>query len=102
MDHKIRRVEMRNLKQSCLGARARIVCVLAGILVAAGTPLTSSATAAPAIPSPPFTYCPAVGLDSGCALAIYVTDSGIGGAGGPAPRPDDGGGGTLIGGGNLS
>jgi hypothetical protein len=72
------------------------------MFVATGNQLTPIATAATAVPTSPFTYCPAVGLDSSCALVIYVTDGGVGVTGDPSQGPYDGVEDTLIGVVNLS
>jgi hypothetical protein len=51
-----------------------------------------------AAPSPPFTQCPAIGADSGCALLIYIDSSGVPTVSGdPSQGPFDGIEDTLIG-----
>jgi hypothetical protein len=85
---------MRSRTQGVSGARLRILIALAAVFIAPA--VTSSASAA-TVPSAPFTYCPAVGADTSCALVIYVTDSGVGVTGNPTQGPFDGVEDTLIG-----
>jgi YD repeat-containing protein len=59
--------------------------------------LAAPIAAAQSAPSPPFTECPAVGLDTSCGFLIVVTNSGITVLGDPSQGPYDGADDTLIG-----
>src|SRR5438128_2123245 len=56
--------------------RSRMVRLAAAVGTAAGFWLLVAGTAAAAPTSPPFTECPAIGADTGCAILIVLNDSG--------------------------
>jgi hypothetical protein len=70
----------------------------AGLLTTCVFLLAGAQQALAATPTPPFSECPAIGLDTSCALLIYVTPTGqVGVAGDPTQGPFDGVEDTLIG-----
>jgi hypothetical protein len=58
---------------------------------------TAAVTAAAADPTPPFTQCPAVGLNTSCAVLVEITDTGTKVFDDPSQGPYDGVEDTLIG-----
>jgi YD repeat-containing protein len=52
---------------------------------------------APSVPTPPFTQCPAVGLDTSCGILLVIGDSANAVYGDPSQGPFDGVEDTLIG-----
>jgi hypothetical protein len=59
--------------------------------------LLLGATAWAAPPTAPFNECPAIGLDSSCALLIYISDNGVQVLSDPSQGPYEGDEDTLIG-----
>lgn len=59
--------------------------------------LTLAAPRAVAVPSPPFTECPAIGADTSCGVLVQVADGGTNIYSDPGQGPYDGADDTLIG-----
>jgi hypothetical protein len=77
-----------HLRRPTLGAVAFLVTVTALLLTAAG---------ASAIPTPPFTQCPAIGSSPSCGVLIEFTDQGTNILEDPAVGPYDAAEDTLVG-----
>lgn len=75
-----------------LTGAAMLVAVAASLLAAHATPVAA------ANPSPPFTQCPAVTVDTGCAILVVIQpDGSLTILSDPAQHPFDGGEDTLVG-----
>ncbi len=83
------------------GLLAGALALLGPLAVAQAAAAASAAAAPPpttAPPSTPFDQCPAIGIDTSCALLIYVDPSGTPSViGDPSQSPFDGGDDTLVG-----
>src|ERR1051325_1177216 len=66
------------------------VSLLIALLISSGSVVTKAQ-------SPPFRQCPAVGVDTGCAILLVITDNGITVATDPSQGPFDQIEDTLIG-----
>jgi hypothetical protein len=83
---------------SRLARQAGMLVAAVSVAVAASVLSTRATTALAANPSPPFTQCPAVAIDTSCAILIVIQpDGSLTILGDPSQKPFDGSEDTLLG-----